>query len=148
MINTRNILSGSRNRRRTSILREVMAEIKAAQKMRLPGWAVLCLAASTLALLTLFDHLGKKDLVIPIMNSILVLALIFGLKQALWGRVWFWITMTTIAALHVPLILFVPWTSKWVPALVIAIIDSADFCLIVWILAVVREFVGNVPEAS
>jgi len=47
--------------------------------------------------------------------------------------------MAVIAALHVPLILFVPWTTRWVPALAIAVIDSVDFCLILWILAVIEK---------
>ena len=52
-----------------------------------------------------------------------------------------------LAALHVPLVLYVPWTTKWVPALAIAAIDSADFCVILAILSVVGKFMGG-PEAS
>jgi len=39
------------------------------------------------------------------------------------------------------LILFVPWTTKWVPALAIAGADSADFCIALWILALVGRFI-------
>ena len=49
--------------------------------------------------------------------------------------------MIILAALHVPLILFVPWTSKWVPALVIAVIGSADICLMLWIITIVGRLV-------
>jgi hypothetical protein len=45
--------------------------------------------------------------------------------------------MIFIAALHVPLILLIPWTTQWVPALAIGVIDSADFCVIIWVLAAV-----------
>ncbi len=45
--------------------------------------------------------------------------------------------MTIIAALHVLLIWYVPWGTKWVPAIVIGAIDSVDFCILLWILAVV-----------
>ena len=47
--------------------------------------------------------------------------------------------MTIIAALHVPLVLFIPWTTKWVPALAIATIDSVDLIVILAILTVFRE---------
>jgi hypothetical protein len=64
-----------------------------------------------------------------------------ALKRRQWQYAWFWVTMVVIAAIHIPLILFVPWTTKWVPALAIASIDALDFCLILWILAIVEKFV-------
>ena len=48
--------------------------------------------------------------------------------------------MTVIAALHVPLILFVPWTTKWVPAIVITPIGIADLYAMIAILSVVGKF--------
>jgi len=54
--------------------------------------------------------------------------------------------MTVIVALHVPLILFVPWGTRWVPALAIAAIDSLDFCLVLWILSFVGNLVGGQRE--
>jgi hypothetical protein len=55
--------------------------------------------------------------------------------------------MIFIAALHVPLIMFIPWTTQWVPALAIGVIDSADFCLSVWILAAVGRLMEE-PKTS
>lgn len=54
--------------------------------------------------------------------------------------------MILVAGLHVPLLLLVPWTTKWIPALAIGAIDSADLCLIVWALAVAEQFMGRVQE--
>jgi hypothetical protein len=81
------------------------------------------------------------------MNSIGVLGFMLALKRKLWRQPWFWGTMAAIAALHVPLIMFVPWTTKWVPASTITVIASADFCLILWILAVVERLMGG-PKAA
>jgi hypothetical protein len=125
-----------------SIAKDVRSDIKAAKKLRLPWWAVLCLLVFGMPLPWLFDHFGKLDLMLPIWNSVAVLGLMFVLKWRLRRHAWFWITMTVIAALHVPLILFVPWGTRWVPALAIAAIDSLDFCLILWILS----FVGKLVE--
>jgi len=47
--------------------------------------------------------------------------------------------MAAVVALHVLLILFIPWTNKWVPALVTAGVDSLDLCLVFWILASSRN---------
>jgi hypothetical protein len=127
-----------------SIAGDVKSDIKAAKKIRLPWWAVLCLLVFGMPLPWLFDHFGRLNLMLPIWNSVAVLGLMFVLKWRLRRRAWFWITMTVIVALHVPLILFVPWGTKWVPALAIAAIDSLDFCLILWILS----FVGNLTGGS
>ena len=51
--------------------------------------------------------------------------------------------MAAVVALHVLLILVVPWTNKWVPALATAGIDSLDICLVFWILGIVEELRGG-----
>jgi hypothetical protein len=130
-----------------SLANDVRREIKAAKKLRMPGWVMLCLAIGTFLCLRLFDNLGKLDLVLPTMNSILVLGVMLVLKRRLWWHMWFWVIMVVIAALHVVLILFVPWTTKWVPALAIAVIDSADFCAIVWIFAAFEKLIEG-PNAA
>jgi len=55
--------------------------------------------------------------------------------------------MTIITALHIPLILFVPWTTKWVPAGAIAAIASVDLIVTLAILSVVQKFVEK-PNAA
>lgn len=85
--------------------------------------------------------LGRFDLALPILNCVAVLGFFIAFKWRRRRHLWFWITMTIIAALHVPLILFVPWTTKWVPAFAIAAIDSIDLIVILAILSVVGKFV-------
>jgi len=100
----------------------------------------------------LFDwlliSLGRFDLALPALNSIAVVGFTIALKRELGRYVWFWITMTILAALHVPLVLFVPWTSKWVPAIAIAAIDSGDLIVMLAILAVVGRFMGEQKTAE
>ena len=128
--------------------REIRNEIREARKLRLPWWALLFLGAGTFLCAWLFDSFGKLEIVLPMLNSGLVLGFVIALKRKLWPRVWFWGCMAVIAALHVPLILFVPWTTQWFPALAIAGIDSLDFCLILWILAASEKFLGEPNEAD
>jgi hypothetical protein len=116
-------------------------EIRAAKKIRLPWWVQLCLLIGSGLSAALFDHFGRLDLVLPVLNSIVVLGFLVALKWKLRRFVWFWITVTIVAALHVPLILVIPWTTKWVPALAIAVIDTADFCVLLAILSVIGKFV-------
>lgn len=126
-----------------SIANDVRGEVKLAKKLRLPWWGVLCGIIGSFLCAWLFDNFGKLELVLPTLNSMAVLGFMLVLKRKLWRHPWFWGTMAVIVVLHVPLILFVPWTTRWVPALVIAVVDSLDFCLILWILAVVGKFTGE-----
>jgi hypothetical protein len=120
-------------------------DISAAKKIRLPRWGVLCVIAGGASSYWLFDHFGRLDLGLPTLNSIGVLGFAIAVKWELRRSTWFWIMMSIIAALHVPLILFVPWTTKWVPALAIAAIDSADLVVILAILSAVGNLVER-PE--
>lgn len=58
---------------------------------------------------------------------------------------WFWITIGVITVLHVPLILFVPWTAKWVSAFVIVPLALADLYAMLTIIAVVGSYVDGPP---
>jgi hypothetical protein len=55
--------------------------------------------------------------------------------------------MAVIAVLHVLWVLFVHWTTKWIPVFVYIGIATADFVLILWILLVVEKFMGG-PKAA
>jgi hypothetical protein len=114
----------------------------------MPGWAVVCVIIVSFLCAQLFERFGKLNLVLPILNSIGVLGFMIAFKRKLWRHEWFWVTIAVIAVLHVPLILFVPWGTRWVPALAIAVIDSLDFCLMLWILAVVGKFIGEPKSAE
>jgi hypothetical protein len=111
------------------------------KKIRLPWWGVLCIVAGGLPLLFLFDHFGKLALARPVLDSAAMVSIAIAMRWRLRRHVWFWITMTALAALHVPLILFVPWTTKWVPAIVIIPIGIADLYAMLAILSVVGKFV-------
>ena len=113
------------------------------RQMRLPWWGVLCVVFGTVLLALLFVFFGKFNLARPSLLSVAMVALAIGMRWTLRRHVWFWITITVLAALHVPLILFVPWTTKWVPALVIIPIGIADLYLILAILSVVGKFTGG-----
>jgi len=55
--------------------------------------------------------------------------------------------MTFLAAFHLPLVLFVPWTTKWIPAIVIAPFGIADLYAMLWVISVVGKFMEG-PKAS
>jgi hypothetical protein len=71
------------------------------RKMRLPWWGVLCVILGGLPVLILFDYFGKFNLARPTLTSAVVVVVAIALRWKLKGHVWFWITMTILAALHV-----------------------------------------------
>jgi len=130
------------------IKNDVKNDIKAAKKIWLPWWAVVSLIIVGMPIPWLFDHFGKVNLFLPTFNSVAVLAFAIAVKRKLRRHVWFWGTMALLAALHVPLILFVPWGTRWVPALAIAAIDSGDLIVMLAILAVVERFMEGPKTAE
>jgi ABC-type multidrug transport system permease subunit len=130
------------------LVNDIKSDIKAAKKIRLPWWGVLTWMAACVPIIWLFDHSGRFDLALPTLVSIGMLGFVIAVKRKLRRHGWFWGTMAILAALHVPLILFVPWTTKWVPALAIAGIGSADVCLMLAILAVVAKFMEGPKTAA
>ena len=121
--------------------KDVKNDIKAAKKIWLPWWAILGLIIGSLPIYWLFDHFGRLNIALPTLNCIGMLIFAIVLKWRMSGNAWFWITMTIIAALHVPLLVFIPWTTKWIPATAIATIDSVDLIAILAILSLVGKFV-------
>ena len=111
------------------------------KKMRLPWWGVLCIILGGLPVAYLFDHFGNLALARPTLCSAGMVGVVIAMRWQLRRHAWFWITMAVVVCLHVPLILFVPWTNKWVPAIVIVPIAIADVYLMLAILSVVGEWV-------
>ena len=126
---------------------DIKSDIKAAKKIHLPWWGVLCLIVGSLPIYWLFDHFGRLNIALPTLNCVGMLSFAVAVKWKLRRHAWFWGTMAILAALHVPLILFVPWTTKWVPAIVIIPIGIADLYVMLAIVSVVGKFVER-PKTS
>jgi hypothetical protein len=129
-------------------INDLKREFQEAKKLRLSWRTKLLIIVFGAPLTFLFALYGRLELALPLMNIIGVLGLMILFKWKLKKQAWFWVTMAVIAALHVPLILFVPWGTRWVPALAIAVIDSVDFCLILWILYFVGRLVEGLKSAE
>lgn len=127
---------------------DIRGDIEAARRIRLPWWGLLCVAIAALLVAWLLDHLGRYELVRPTLVSTAVLGFAVVVKWNLRRRLWFWKTMAIFAVLHVLLILFVPWGTQWVPAMMMAVIGSADISAMLAIISVVGKFVERPANAS
>jgi hypothetical protein len=122
-------------------------EIKELKQIRLPWWGLLFIIISAVPLGFLFDYFGRSTLALPTLDSVVIIIFAIAMRWKLRRHAWFWITMTLIMALHALLILFVPWTSKWVPAVVIIPIGMLDLFAMLAIVSVVGRFVER-PKTS
>jgi hypothetical protein len=113
------------------------------RQMRLPWWGVLCVIVGAFPLFFLFDHFGKLALARPILYSAAIIAITVAMRWKLRGRVWFWATMAVFTALHAVLILLVPWTTKWIPVLLIIPIGIADSYAMLWVISIVAKSKGE-----
>lgn len=113
------------------------------RQMRLPLWGYIVIPVGAFLLFAFFDHFGKLALARPTLFSVSIIIIAVAMRWKLREHVWFWITMTSLAALHVPLILFIPWTTKWIPVLVIIPIGIADLYAMLWTVSFVGKFVGK-----
>ena len=114
--------------------------VKHAKQLRISWTSGLAIGGGTLLIAGLLDHFGKFDLATPTVFCALAISLAIATKWELRGHWWFWITITIISTLHVPLILFVPWTTKWVPAVVMAPFLAVDWYAMLVILSVIEKF--------
>jgi hypothetical protein len=122
------------------LIQDIKQDVKAAKKTRLPWWGVLIWMAACAPIIWLLDHSGRFELALPTLGSIGMLGFVIAVKWKLRRSAWFWGTMTILAALHVPLILLVRWSTKWIPSVALAAIGSADAIVMFAILAVVGKF--------
>jgi hypothetical protein len=126
-----------------SLILEFKSDLADAKRMGIPWWGILLWMALCGLIDWLLISLGRFDLSLPALNSIAVIGFTIALKRRLGRHAWFWITIAVLAAVHVPLILLVPWSSKWLPASAFAAIDSADLCVMIWIISVVGKLLGE-----
>ena len=127
-----------------SQMNELKREIQEAKKLRL-SWRtqLLMVVIGTPTFFLYLIHGGRLELFWPLAISIGVIGIVIRFKWKLRRQTWFWVTVAVIAVLHVLWVLFVPWTTKWIPVFVYIGIATADFVLILWILLVVEKFMGK-----
>lgn len=117
------------------------------KQKRLSGREILYVMLGTAVLALLLISFGRFQLARPTMVSVAMVGLAITMRWKLRKHVWFWITITLLAALHLPLILFVPWTTKWIPAILLAPIGIADLYAMLWVISVLGKRMGG-PETA
>ncbi|MGA9885192.1 MAG: hypothetical protein WBQ34_15870 [Candidatus Acidiferrales bacterium] len=99
-------------------------------------------------LLPLLDHLGRIELFFPILGTVAVIVGVVSLSWELRRRPWYWVTMILVVALHVPVILYVPWRAGWIPAPVTIAVCMVDLLIVVRVLKLIGRFVDRTKSPA
>ncbi|WP_446743085.1 hypothetical protein [Silvibacterium acidisoli] len=118
-------------------------ELADEKQLKLPWWGVLCVIFGAMPLFFLFHYFGKASLGRPALYSTAMICIAVAMRWRLRREVWFWATVAAITVLHVLLVLFVPWGTKWVPAIIITPIAIADLYLMLVAFTAVGKLVGQ-----
>ena len=122
---------------RHRIAAQFKEDFKVARKLRLPWWSLVGLGVCSIPVFIALDHVGRPNMALPLLNSVGVIVFLSYLKRSLWRQPLFWVSITLFVAVHGLLVWYIPWTSKWVPALAIGGINSIDLCIMLWLLAAI-----------
>ena len=122
-------------------LDDVITEEDRQMRLSLAGGG--CILVGVIIIGSLFNHFHKFALALLTLDSAAVITITIAMRWKLRGYVWFWATMADFGALHAFLILLVPWTDKWIPALVIIPIGIADSYAMLWVISLVAKSKGE-----
>lgn len=113
------------------------------KQLRLSWKSGLAVFGGTIIIALLFLYFGKLELARPTVFSIGAVGIAVAVKWKLKNRTWFWAAIVMIAALHIPLILFVPWTTRWIPAIVMTPFLIADIAIILALIKLLEKLIDK-----
>jgi hypothetical protein len=78
----------------------------------------------------------------------MTILLAMNVRWELRKYLWFWLTMACIVGAHIPLVLLVPWTSRWVPAVGLLPIVVADIAVIFGFLHLIEKWRNPISSSK
>src|SRR5579883_844792 len=117
------------------------SDLQTLKRVRLPWWGVLLWMAVCAVIVWLLNDVGRFNFARPVLCSVAMLGIAIAIKWKLRRRLWFWITVIVLVAIHSSLILLAPWTTKWIPALVVIPFAMADLYAMLAVIAFVEKIV-------
>jgi hypothetical protein len=116
-------------------------EEKAGRKKQLTTWLwSMAVVVLTSPLFFLFKSVGKTGTGRAAWLSAMTILLAMKIRWELRKYLWFWLIMACIVGAHIPLVLLVPWTSGWIPAVGLLPIVVADIAVIFGCLHLVEKW--------
>ena len=102
----------------------------------------LIIAALVAPVYLLFFYLGKPDIGLTAFYCLVTILVAIRIRWDLRKHAWFWVVMTVVLALHVPLIVFWRWPDRWIPGIALLPFAVADCAIILGIVRVAERLAG------
>ena len=93
-------------------------------------------SASTLLPLWYFGKLQYGRSTLLATATVLIIVKIY---PELYGRAWFWLTMTVMAALQIPLVMLLSWPNTYISSRVMMAVVLPDAALMIGVITLVQK---------
>jgi hypothetical protein len=111
------------------------------KKQEPTDWRGTIIGLCMLPMFALFMHFGREDLALPSVTYLGMTALAVALRWNLRKHVWFWMVIGLVLALHVVLLLKVPWPKFTVNRITLLPFGVADLLLVLGIIQFVKTII-------
>lgn len=118
-------------------VRNIKLDLRIAKKIRPPWWAVIALGLIFFFIWSAAIEFGILGIIRAIVFFAIAVSFTVAIKWQLRRNGWFWVTMGVIVALHVPLMILIPWSANWIPSLAIIATCTADILIMLFIINIV-----------
>jgi hypothetical protein len=89
----------------------------------------------------LFRRFGRIDLGMNVAVCLAMCIIAIWIRWDLRRRLWFWVVVALLLALHVPLFFLIKWPHRWVPGVALLPIGIADLLLFLGAVQFVEDFI-------
>jgi hypothetical protein len=118
------------------------------REQKTTDWRGTIIGICMLHVFALLIHFGGKDLALPACTYLGMIALAIALRWNLRTHVWFWIVIALVLALHVVLLLKVPWPHFTINRITLLPFGVADLLVILGIIKFVEKLIVRAPSNS
>jgi hypothetical protein len=117
------------------------------QKGRRSAYIGIWIVAILLPLYFAFFYAGRPDTGKYVCIGVGMHLIAIWINWDLRRQLWFWTTIATLLAIHIPLLLIVPWPSRWIPAMSVLPFGVADCALILGVIALMERLMKRRAHA-
>jgi hypothetical protein len=131
------------NRKRHHIWDIPKKDVAEVDRMRVPWWGWLFLMVATWPVCWVLDRVRRPELTIPVMGIFFVFGTVVVVKWRLRHHLWFWLTITFFAALHIAMFTFAPWMRREFSAFACTVFAAVDVYAMLAMISVVGHLCGS-----
>ena len=118
------------------------------EKTRRPDYTALIAAVALLPVYIAFYLRGQEELGRSVSFVLMMTAVAIRIRWDLRKRVWFWVVIASVLALHVPLLFLLRWPEGWLPAIGTLPLGLADLLIYLGVVAFIEKFILKTSPAE